>query len=60
MMTEIGAGEIIYDLRKKIQQSQFDLKQLGEPVSNLPELVESANLLRSNEYLSKANDKNLN
>ena len=57
MMTEIGAGEIIYDLRKKIQQSQFDLKQLGEPVSNLPELVESANLLRSNEYLSKANTK---
>jgi len=31
MMTEIGAGEIIYDLRKKIQQAQFDLKQLGEP-----------------------------
>ena len=56
-MSEIGPGEIIYYSGKKIQQSQFDLKQLGEPVSNLPELVESANLLRSNEYLSKADDK---
>jgi len=57
MLTKIGAGEIIYDLRKKIQQAKFDLKQLGDPVSVLPELVESANLLRSNEYLSKANEK---
>ena len=56
-MTKLGAGEIIYDLRKKIQQAQYDLEQLGEPVSNLPELVESANLLRSNEYLSKVNEK---
>ena len=57
VLTKIGAGEIIYDLRKKIQQAQFDLEQLGEPVSDIPELVESANLLRSNEYLSKANEK---
>lgn len=56
-MTKIGTGKIIYDLRKKIQQAQFDLKQLGDPVSDLPELVSSANLLRSNEYLAKANDK---
>ena len=56
-MAKIGAGEIIYDLRKKIQQAQFELEQLGKPVSDLPELIESANLLRSNEYLSKANEK---
>ena len=56
-MTKIGAGEIIYDLRKKIQQAKSDLEQLGEPVSELPELIESANLLRSNEYLSKVNEK---
>ena len=56
-MTGIGAGDIIYDLRKKIQQTQFELKQLGEPTSDIPELIASANLLRSNEYLSKANAK---
>lgn len=56
-MTNIGAGEIIYDLRKKIQEIQLELEQLGEPAENIPEMVESANLLRSNEYLSKSNEK---
>ena len=56
-MTEIDAGDVIYDLRKKIQQIQADLNQLGDPVSEIPELITSANLLRSNEYLLKANDK---
>ena len=35
----------------------MDLNQLGDPVSEIPELITSANLLRSNEYLSKANEK---
>lgn len=56
-MTNIGAGEIIYDLRKKIQEIQADLKQLGDPVSDIPEMIDSANLLRSNEYLLKSNKK---
>ena len=56
-MTNIGAGEIIYDLRKRIQQIQSDLEQLGEPARNIPEMIESANLLRSNEYLSKSDEK---
>jgi len=56
-LTKIGSGEIIYELRRKIQQIQSDLNQLGEPVSDLPELIVSANLLRSNEYLSKTNEK---
>ena len=56
-MANVGAGEIIYDLRKKIQQIQFDLEQLGEPVKNIPEMIESANLLRTNEYLSKSDEK---
>jgi len=42
---------------KKIQQAQADLNQLGDPVSEIPELITSANLLRSNEYLLKANEK---
>ena len=56
-MTKIGTGELIYNLRKKIQEIQADLNQLGEPASEIPELITSANLLRSNEYLSKANEK---
>jgi len=56
-MTKIAAGGALYDLRKKIQQIHADLNQLGDPVSEMPELITSANLLRSNEYLSKANEK---
>jgi hypothetical protein len=56
-LTNIGAGEIIYDLRKKIQEIQVELEQLGNPTKNIPEMIESANLLRSNEYLSKSNEK---
>jgi len=56
-LTKIIAGGMIYDLRKKIQQIQADLNQLGDPISEIPELITSANLLRSNEYLSKANEK---
>ena len=54
-MTEIG--ELIYDLRNKIQQVQMDLDKLGEPESEISELITSANLLRSNEYLLKINEK---
>ncbi len=56
-MSKIGSDELLYDLRKKIQQVQADLIQLGDPVSEMPELISSANLLRTNEYLSKANEK---
>ena len=56
-MAKIGSGDLIFDLRKKIQEIRADLNQLGEPVSEIPELITSANLLRSNEYLSKANEK---
>jgi len=56
-LTNIGAGKIIYDLRKRIQQIQSDLEQLGEPAKHIPEMIESANLLRTNEYLSKSDEK---
>ena len=57
MLADIGAGEVIYDLRKKIQEIQLELELLGNPTKNIPEMVESANLLRSNEYLLKSNEK---
>ncbi len=57
VLAEIESKELIFDLRKKIQQIQVDLNQLGDPISEIPELISSANLLRANEYLSKANEK---
>ncbi|MDH5431634.1 MAG: hypothetical protein OEW78_07110 [Nitrosopumilus sp.] len=55
-MTDLGTGEIIYELRKKIQEIQTRLDGLGEPATDIPEMIQSANLLRLNEYLSKANE----
>jgi len=48
---------MIYSLRKQIQKIQSELDALGTPVKDLPELISSANLLRSNEYLLKSNEK---
>ena len=56
-MTKVGAGEIIYDLRKKIQEIKHDLNQLGDPPYEIPEMITSANLIRSNEFLLKTNEK---
>ena len=56
-MSKLGTGEIIYELRKTIQTIQSELDEFGAPVSDMPELIESANLLRSNEYLSKVSKK---
>ena len=57
VLQKIDTDTLIYDLRKKIQQIKTDLKELGEPVPEIPELITSTNLLRSNEYLVKTNDK---
>jgi hypothetical protein len=56
-LSEIGVGEIISELRKKIQDIQFELDELGGPISDMPELIISANLLRSNEYITKVSEK---
>ncbi len=50
-------GEIIYELRKTIQVIQLELDELGGPISDMPELITSANLLRSNEHLAKMSKK---
>ena len=56
-MAKPVSGEIIYDLRKKIQKIKYDLNQLGELPPGIPEMINTANLLRSNEFLSKTNEK---
>jgi len=58
-LSKSGIGEIIYELRKKIQYIKSELDEIGEPISDMPELITSANLLRSNEYFSKVTKKQL-
>lgn len=55
-MSKLGLGEIIYDLRRKIHDIELELDEL-DPIQDMPELITSANLLRSNEYLVKVSKK---
>ena len=56
-MTEVGAGEIIYELRKKIQTITVELNDLEKDSDDIPELIKSTNLLRSNDHLLEVNQK---
>lgn len=58
-MSTIGVGKIIHEFSKKIQELQSELHELDSPTLDMPELINSTNLLRSNEYLSKVSDKQL-
>jgi len=56
-LTELGVGEIIYDLRKQIQKLTFELENSETDSKNIPELISSTNLLRSNDNLIEINNK---
>lgn len=51
-MSNLGAGNLVYDLRKKIQQLQSELNSI-DSFDHSPEIIDSTNLLRTNEYLVK-------
>jgi len=53
----VGAGEIIYELRKKIQTITGELNYLESDSDDIPELIKSTNLLRSNDHLLELNQK---
>ena len=56
-LSKLGVGEIIYEFSKKIQDIKSELDELGGPTLDMPELITSTNLLRSNEYLAKVSKK---
>lgn len=52
-----GLGNNLNDLRRRIQKAQEDLAQIGAPEPPHPELINTTNLLRANEYLTKTDEK---
>ncbi len=50
-------GKSLDGLKLKINQIKRDLSQLEESNKPMPELINSTNLLRSNEILTKTNEK---
>ena len=47
----------LFNLRQKIKEIQFELNELGNPAIEIPEMITSSNLLRSNEFLLKSDKK---
>lgn len=56
-MTEIGTGDVIYELRRDIQRISSELTDLENDSKNIPELIKSTNLLRTNDHLRQINLK---
>ena len=56
-MTEAGTGQTIYELRKQILNLSSELALLDFPLPRIPELINSANLVRSNEILMDVSSK---
>ena len=57
IMNEVGAGQVIFDLRRQIQKLTLELTEMDGSLQKVPELITSTNLLRSNEILSNKNSK---
>lgn len=56
IMSKIGLGNAMAQMKKQITKIKSELKELGEP-EDIPEMIQSTNLLRINEHLSQSNKK---
>ena len=52
-----GLGNNLNDLKMRIQQIQDEISQLGSPEPIMPEMINTTNALRLNEYLMKSDEK---
>ena len=57
VLGQLGTGKSLDALKLKINQIKRDLSQLEESNKPMPELINSTNLLRSNEILTKTGEK---
>ncbi|MFB5646076.1 MAG: hypothetical protein ACE5R3_05705 [Nitrosopumilaceae archaeon] len=57
MLGQLDTGKSLDVFKLKISQIKRELSQLEQAKNPLPELINSTNLLRSNEILSKTNQK---
>ena len=55
-MAKIGIGNVMNQMKQQIKQIKAELDELGEP-ETMPEMIQNTNLIRSNEHLSKTNQK---
>ena len=54
-MNTLDPGSKLDELKNKIILTKSEIEKLGSVPNDMPEMIESGNLLRKNQYLSKAN-----
>ena len=53
----MSSSNKVRELQNKIIQIKIELSEINKGEKPLPEFIDTTNMLRSNEYLQKANDK---
>ena len=57
MLTEVKISNNLYDVKQKIVQMEQELKGFVDSPEHIPELIDSSNLLRKNEFLVSTDQK---
>jgi len=52
-----GLGSVLMELKNQINQIKRDISEIDKSFSPMPEMIESTNILRENEFLRKIVDK---
>ena len=53
----LGLGNNLNELKMRILHIQDEISQLGSPEPVMPEIINTTNALRLNEYLTKSDEK---
>ncbi len=56
-LSNMSTSNKVKELQNKIIQIKIELSEINKGETPLPEFIDTTNMLRSNEYLQKANDK---
>ena len=52
-----GLGSVLTELKNQINQIKKDISEIDKSFSPMPEMIESTNILRENEFLKKMDGK---
>ncbi len=52
-----GLGSVLTELKNQVNQIKKDISEIDKSFSPMPEMIESTNILRENEFLRKMDSK---
>lgn len=56
-MKKLGLGGVLSEFKNEISKIIQEIEEIGEPSPEIPELIDSTNLRRSNDHFKKINEK---